>query len=389
MGAEVAERVPVPDIIVKEITSPSAMGLPWTSLTSARMSLVLVPLAGRVLGVAVTVMLAITAPLKVTVTDCVTLFAVAVTVADPAVVPEIRETETTPVASGVIAVMVSMPLLKVPRVVVNVTNVPSGLAPPEVSVSVAVSTLELEPSAGMLVGLAVRVIVPTGTGLEKITVVVVVIKPYVAVMVAVSVTVGAVSVVAAIPLSVVPLSGLSDPLVVVNFMVSPSIATPESFLSCSVIREVSVPLAKMAAGVACISERLTPMKVTAEEAESVPTVAVTVETTEVADAIAVSVAEAIPSTVTVVGVILPLLAEKFTTVPSGTLLPPEVHTRAVTVISFFPFAYKYMLGIPISIRAGVPSVWVSVVSSLNACSELLNSPVSALILKLPGSQSAV
>ena len=177
MVAEVAERVPVPEVIVKEITSPSAIGLPCASVTSARITLVLVPLAGRVLGVAVTVMPATTVPPKVTVTDCVTLFAVAVTMADPAVVPEIKETETAPVASGVIAVIVCVPLLKVPRVVVNATKVPLGLGSPEVSLHVAVMLLELEPFAGMVVGSAVSVIVPTGTAFAKITVVVVLIKP--------------------------------------------------------------------------------------------------------------------------------------------------------------------------------------------------------------------
>ena len=66
--AEVAERVPVPEVIVKLITSPSATGLPWLFLTSARISLVLTPSGGRVLGVAVTVMLATAPPPPVKVT---------------------------------------------------------------------------------------------------------------------------------------------------------------------------------------------------------------------------------------------------------------------------------------------------------------------------------
>ncbi len=94
----------MPDVIVKVISSPSATGLPWAFLTSARTSLVLAPSGAKVLGVAVTVMLATTVPVKVTVTDCVTPLAVAVTVADPAVVPAIKETDTIPVASGVITV---------------------------------------------------------------------------------------------------------------------------------------------------------------------------------------------------------------------------------------------------------------------------------------------
>ena len=157
--AEDAESVPVPDIMVKLITSPSAMGLPWASLTSARISLVLVPSAVRVLGVAVTVILATTAPVKVTVTDCLTPLDVAVTVADPAVVPAIKETDTIPVASGVATVYVVPPLLNLPRFVVNVTDVPGVTGAPPLSLRVAVMVEELVPSAGMLVGLAVRLMV--------------------------------------------------------------------------------------------------------------------------------------------------------------------------------------------------------------------------------------
>ena len=155
--AEAAERVPEPEVIVKVIVSPSAMRFPWASFTRARISLVLAPSAGRVLGVAVTVMLATTVPLKVTVTVCVTPFEVAVTVADPAAVPAINETDTIPVSSTVVTLVLD----KVPRVVEKVTVVPTGTGFPVVSLTVAVITLELEPSAGMLVGDAVRAMDPT------------------------------------------------------------------------------------------------------------------------------------------------------------------------------------------------------------------------------------
>ena len=101
VGAEVAERVPVPEVIVKEIASPSATGSPWMFLTSARISLVLVPLAGRVLGVAVTVMLATAPPPPVKLTVVLAVIAPywAVTVAVPLVVAEVNVAVARPVAS--------------------------------------------------------------------------------------------------------------------------------------------------------------------------------------------------------------------------------------------------------------------------------------------------
>ena len=151
-----------------------------------------------------------------------------------------------------------------------------------------------------------------------------------------------------------------------------------------------MPSAKMLAGVACISDRFTPKKNTSVEAELSPTVALTSETKDSFEAMPVSVADAIPCTVTGVEGVMPAppVAEKFTTVPSGAWLP-SIHTWAVTVVSSFPFAYRIVLADFISIGSGAPFVCSRSVSSLNAFSELLNSPVSALILKAPGSQSAV
>jgi hypothetical protein len=163
--------------MVKVIVCPSPIGFPWESDTAARISLALAPSAVRLFGVAVTVIPATTVPVKMTVTDCVTLLEVAVTVADPAVVPATRETETAPVSSGVMTVCVWDPLPSAPRFVVKVTEVPLGTALPAVSLRVAVTVLELVPSAGMLVGLAVSVMVPTGTELVKVTVAVAVINP--------------------------------------------------------------------------------------------------------------------------------------------------------------------------------------------------------------------
>ncbi len=89
---------------------------------------------------------------------CVTLLDVAVIRADPAVVLEINETETVPVASGVVTVMVVLSLLNVPRFVVNVTEVPGVTGLPAASVNVAVMREELVPFAGMVMGLAASVI---------------------------------------------------------------------------------------------------------------------------------------------------------------------------------------------------------------------------------------
>ena len=80
-----------------------------------------------------------------------------------------RETVAMPVSSSVDTVMVWFPLEKVPRVVEKVTVVPTGTGFPVVSVTVAVITLELEPSAGMLVGDAVRVMDPTPPIKETVT----------------------------------------------------------------------------------------------------------------------------------------------------------------------------------------------------------------------------
>ena len=72
-------------------------------------------------------------------------------------VPAIKETVTVPVSS----VVVTLVLDKVPSVVEKVTVVPAGTGFPLASLTVAVIALELEPSAGMLVGEAIRVMDPT------------------------------------------------------------------------------------------------------------------------------------------------------------------------------------------------------------------------------------
>jgi len=205
-----------------------------------------------------------------------------------------------------------------PRVVVNVTEVPFGTAFPALSFRVAVMVDVLAPSAGMLVGLAVRVMEPTGTELVKVTVVVAVINPYTAVTVAVPVVVGAMRFVLAMPsLFVATVSVWMLPNVAAKVTDSPTTANPFASLIRTEISDVSVPFAIMVAGLACISVRVTPTKVTVVESERVPIFAVTVDTTDVGLDTEVRVAEAIPSTVSAVASIVPNVAEKETRVPSA------------------------------------------------------------------------
>lgn len=203
--------------------------------------------------------------------DWLTPLDAAVTSADPGVVAAIRETQTMPVASGVITVIVCVPFIKVPRVVVKVTKVPVETGSFAVSFISAVMVLELVPSAGMMAGSAVKVMEPTGTIATKLTVLAADKSPNLAVTVAVPIVVGAVNVTVAIPSSLVtPLSELRVPEVVAKSMVAPLTASPDCFLSRTVMVEVSVPLAEMIGGFAFMSNREkppVPAKVTVVEAE--------------------------------------------------------------------------------------------------------------------------
>ena len=81
----------------------------------------------------------------------------AVTVTIAGVVPAIKDTVTTPVSSDVHPEEV-IPPGKLPKFVVNVTKVPAETGLWALSYNVAVIVEELNPSAGMLVRLAVSVI---------------------------------------------------------------------------------------------------------------------------------------------------------------------------------------------------------------------------------------
>ena len=88
---------------------------------------------------------------------CVTLLDVAVTCASPGVVPEIKETITLPDSSDVLTVYVVLLFENVPRVAEKVTDVSSSTGDPRLSINVAVIVVELDPSAGIVVELAERV----------------------------------------------------------------------------------------------------------------------------------------------------------------------------------------------------------------------------------------
>ena len=151
----------VPRSVVKVTLVPGWTGALALSLKVAVMVEELLPSAGILVGSAASVMLTTAPPVKVTFTDCVIPPDVALTMAVPAVVDEISDTETTPVPSRVVTEMLVPPPEKIPSVVLNVTVVPAGTGFPKVSFTVAVIVLELLPSAGMLVGFATSVMLPT------------------------------------------------------------------------------------------------------------------------------------------------------------------------------------------------------------------------------------
>jgi hypothetical protein len=67
-----------------------------------------------------------------------------------------RETITVPFSSGVFIPRLLLPLLKTPRVVVKVTEVSLGTGAPELFDKVAVTAVELAPSARIVSGAALR-----------------------------------------------------------------------------------------------------------------------------------------------------------------------------------------------------------------------------------------
>jgi len=117
-----------------------------------------------------------------------------------------------------------------------------------------------------------------------------------------------------------------------------STALPETSLNLTVIFEVSVPFANIAAGSPFMSIKDMPKKSTVVESESAPTLAVTVDVTDVALAIEVSVTQAVPLEVSAVGSMVPDVAEKEITVPSGTMPPSISVAIALMVVLDTPFA---------------------------------------------------
>jgi len=137
------DRVPVPVVTLKLIVSPST-ALPFRSVTTARIVLVPVPSADKLLGLAVTATLLTEPAIKLTVVESFTPPEVAVIVAVPRFVGLVSVTVATPFV--VVAVAAERP----PAVVAKLTDVPSGILFPLVSIIMAVMSVEEAPSATML-----------------------------------------------------------------------------------------------------------------------------------------------------------------------------------------------------------------------------------------------
>ena len=114
-------KVPDPDVSVKVMSAPSTT-LPSISFKVA----VIMDCSPTAMEVGAALIVNTLSEVKVTVVEAVVktvlspIVAFAVTSADPGVVPEISDTVTTPVSSGVVALDVD----SVPRLFVNATAVP-------------------------------------------------------------------------------------------------------------------------------------------------------------------------------------------------------------------------------------------------------------------------
>jgi len=149
-----AESIPL--TAAKLMVSPFTT-LSLASVTVARMVLVLVPSADRLLGVAVITIDSTGPAMNVTVVLAFTPLQVALTVAVPRSVALVKVTVAIPLK--VVAVAED----KAPAVVVKLTVAPSGISWLLVSLTVARMTVESTPSATMVLLPAVMVTDPTGT----------------------------------------------------------------------------------------------------------------------------------------------------------------------------------------------------------------------------------
>jgi hypothetical protein len=147
----------MPSVVPKVTRVPSATGLPYASVTVAWSVEVATPSAGSVAGMATNTTFA-ASPTKGTLTLPKTAPAVPVTVAIPADVEESNCTCAMP------PTVVALGALSVPRVVINVTSVPSGTGFPPASRTSAVIVVHVVPSAGIVGGAALRLMLAGGGG---------------------------------------------------------------------------------------------------------------------------------------------------------------------------------------------------------------------------------
>jgi len=154
----------VPSVAAKFTVTP-CIGFPPVSLRVARISDVLVPLATRVVGLAVSARPPVTVAKTGTSINCVKPPAVTSTRATPSTRPAIRDVVTVPPVPTVAREIDWKPFENVvpAKSVVKTTGVPMGTGLPEVSLTTAVIADELVPSAEMLAGLAVSTMEPTET----------------------------------------------------------------------------------------------------------------------------------------------------------------------------------------------------------------------------------
>ena len=145
-----AESVPVPVATENDIISPKPTGLPFVSVTTARIVLVLEPSAVKLFGLAVRTILLTTPGTKLTIVVLLMPPAVAVIVAVPRLLELVNMAVATPFVVVFSIVKVGISESRLPAVVVNVTVVPSSTLVPLLFFTVTVIRLLDFPSATIL-----------------------------------------------------------------------------------------------------------------------------------------------------------------------------------------------------------------------------------------------
>jgi hypothetical protein len=153
-----AREIEIAPLTFEKLTSSELTGLPFASETAASMVLMLMPSAERLAGFAVRFSTATGPAMKLTLVDSLTPPQVAVIVAEPRLV-------------GLVSVVVANPFAvvapaaeRMPAVVVKLTEVPSAMFFPSVSLTVAVIRVLVAPSPTISELPAVNVTEPTEPG---------------------------------------------------------------------------------------------------------------------------------------------------------------------------------------------------------------------------------